>query len=171
MSHRPYKAPLYRKVNTTARGVRHNFGGEFRNHRHAKGSGNEELTHTSMGGKVRRGLDYTPLFRFLLSKVGQDWTEVSREAVARLDRPDPIYWLVARQEHERREIVCVGESTYYSGLFIDEDGRLQVVNPSLNASSLSPQCKCCTHTFNGERFTQAFNSDPIGTMQDGESNA
>ena len=166
-----HKAPLYRKVNTIARGVHHNFGGEFRHERHAKGNGDEERTRVSMGGKVRRGLDYTPLFRFLLSKVGQDWTEIRREAETRLDRSDPIYWLVAKQEHDRREFVCVGESTYFSGLFIDENNRLQVVNPSLDASSLSPQCRCCTHTFNGLRFTQAYDPLHVGAMQGGASAA
>jgi hypothetical protein len=113
-----------------------------------------------MHGKVRRGLDYTPLFKFLLSKIGSDWNDVYSEAVARLDRPDPIFWLVALHEHERREWVCLGESTYYSGLYVNADGRLEAVNPDLGPSSLSPGCDCCTHTFNGVRFTRRFRGFP-----------
>jgi hypothetical protein len=105
-----------------------------------------------MHGKSRRGLDYTPLFRFLLSRVGSEWSSVHREAIARLDRPDPIFWLVARHEHERREMVRVGESTYYSGLYVDEGGILQLVDPDLRARDLAPYCTCCTHTLNGVRF-------------------
>ena len=152
-------APLYRKVNTTARGVHHHFGGEYRHARHSNPSRDVGRTHESMGGKIRRGLDYTPLFRFLLSKVGADWTAIQSEAVARLDRPDPIYWLVARSLKDQREFVCVGESTYFSGLYIDAANRLQIVNASIGPNSLHPKCKCCTHTFNGIRFTQVFNSE------------
>ncbi len=102
-----------------------------------------------MHGKHRRGLDYTPLFKFLLSKVGSDWNDVFSEAVARLDRPEPIFWLVALNEHEKREYVLMGESTYYSGLYVDTEGRLRVVNPELGPEDITPLCSCCTHTFNG----------------------
>jgi len=51
----------------------------------------------------QNGLDYTPLYRFLLSKVGEDFDEVYSEAVARLDRPDPVFHLVARNEAERQD--------------------------------------------------------------------
>jgi len=110
----------------------------------------------SMHGKAHRGRDYTPLFKFLLSKVGQPWNQVHSEAVSRLDREEPIFWLVALQESERRDYVRVSESSYYSGLYVDSQGLLQRVNPSLDSSSLEPMCKCCTHTFNGVRFTRPF---------------
>ncbi len=105
-----------------------------------------------MRGKARRGLDYTPLFRFLLSRAGATWDSVYSEAIGRLDRPDPIFWLVARHESERRDMVRVGESTWFSGLFVDEDGILRLVNPGLRAEDLMPDCSCCTHTLNGVRF-------------------
>lgn len=150
MSHGTRKDPLYRKVNTQTHGVRHDTGGDYRNERKAlEQSG---ASRSAMHGKRRRGLDYTPLFRFLLSRVGSEWDSVYGEAVARLDRPDPIFWLVARQEGERREMVRVGESTYYSGLYVDEEGILRVVNPDLRPEDLVPSCECCTHTFNGVRF-------------------
>lgn len=105
-----------------------------------------------MRGKRRRGLDYTPLFRFLLSKVGSEWDGVHREAVSRLDRPEPIFRMVARDEDGRREIVRTGESTYFSGLYVDNAGILRAVNPDLGPEDLTPSCSCCTHTFNGVRF-------------------
>jgi hypothetical protein len=67
---------------------------------------------------------------------------------------EPIFWLVARQPHERRDYVRLGESTYFSGLYVDADNRLRVVNPELDPHSLVPSCSCCTHTFNGVRFTR-----------------
>ena len=151
------KLPLYRRVNTTAHGVHHLSEGSFSDERQTKQVAQSDVSRMSMGTKVHRGLDYTPLFKFLLSKVGTPWNAVYAEAVSRLDRPDPIFWLVALRGHEREEFVRCGESSYYSGLYVDEAGFLQVVNPKLESSSFVPLCKCCTHTFNGVRFTRPFN--------------
>ena len=155
------KTPLFRRVNTTAHGVRHLFGGDFRDERNSKAMDRSDARQLTMHGGKRRGLDYTPLFRFLLSKVGQVWSAVHAEAVSRLDRPEPIYWLVARHSGEEQEYVRTGESSYFSGLRVDQDRTLQLVNPSLGPSSLWPQCKCCTHTFNGIRFTRPFDPDRL----------
>ena len=103
-------------------------------------------------GEPTRGLDYTPLFKFLLSKVGNNWNEVFSEAKSRLDKQDPIFWMVALNEEEKKDCVRVGESTYFSGLFVDNNGVLQLVNPNLKAVDMKPFCDCCTHTFNGKIF-------------------
>lgn len=105
---------------------------------------------------LQRGLDYTPLFKFLLSKVGSSWDEIHSEAVSRLDKEDPIFWLVARDYASAKEVVRVGENSYFNGLYIDDNGTLCVVNPELSEESLAPQCKCCTHTFNGIEFTRKY---------------
>jgi hypothetical protein len=152
------KSPLFRKVNTTAHGVHHRFGGDFRDQRHTDTS---EAVRHGMHGRKRRGLDYTPLFRFLLSKVGCEWSAVYAEAASRLDRSDPIFWLVAPRPEEEREYVRTGESSYFSGLRVDDNGALQMVNPQLGPGSLSPLCKCCTHTFNGVRFTRSFDPNAV----------
>ncbi len=149
MPHGGQKEPLYRKVNTQTHRVHHDMGGNYRTERKA---GESDASKGAMHGKSRRGLDYTPLFRFLLSRVGSEWNSVYSEAIARLDCPDPIFWLVARHEHERRDKVRVGESTYYSGLYVDEAGILQLVDPHLRPQDLVPYCTCCTHTLNGVRF-------------------
>ena len=145
------KTKLYRKVNTTAKGVRHNFGGDFKDTRNNK---RETLQQTkgTMFGKKERGLDYTPLFKFLLSKVGKNWNEVFSEAKSRLDKQEPIFWMVALNEEEKEDYVRVGESTYFSGLFVDDNGILQLVNQNLKAVEMKPFCSCCTHTFNGKIF-------------------
>jgi len=153
---RGQKRPLYRKVNTKARGVNHHVGGDFRHERNSKRFDRSDATRGPMHGRDDRGLDYTPLFRFLLASVGNNWDEIFQEAVARLDKADPIYWLVARRDEEQQEIVRIGESSYYSGLFVDESGRLQLVNPRVTVEQLRPSCACCTHTFNGIRFTRKF---------------
>jgi hypothetical protein len=147
--------PLYRRVNTRARGVRHG-GGDYRWSRNGKAERADDRGHGSMHAGQRRGLDYTPLFRFLLARVGADWNDVHGEAVRRLDRAEPIFWLVARSDAERRPYVLLGENTYYSGLCVDDDGRLAKVDPALTVAAMEPSCACCTHTFNGERFTRPF---------------
>lgn len=154
------KAPLYRKVNTTAHGVHHRLGDDFRSSRRSVKAGEIEPGTVPMRSGVRRGLDYTPLFRFLLSRVGEPWDEVFSEAVARLDRKDPIFWLVALRESDEKDYVCISEASYYSGLKVDEAGLLRVVNPAIDASSLEPTCRCCTHTFNGARFSRPYQESP-----------
>ena len=145
------KEPLYRKVNTKARYVRHRFGGEARYDRKTKAG-----ISKSMKQGVERGLDYTPLYRFLLSKVGQDFNTVYSEAVSRLDNEEPIFHLVARNVKEKQDYVGCGESSYYSGLYIDDSGLLQIVNPNFKAEHLPIYCSCCTHTFNGKPVPRSF---------------
>ncbi len=148
------KEPLYRKVNTTAHNASHRSMGDFRDDRRSKAFAQSEATRLSMHGKSRRGLDYKPLFQFLLSKVGQPWVAVHAEAVSRLDQEEPIFWLVAQHEEDREDVVQVSESSYFSGLYVDEAGVLQKVNPAVGSQTLKPRCACCTHTFNGKPFSQ-----------------
>jgi hypothetical protein len=150
------KPPLFRKVNTTAYRPNVHIGGKYRAERNTKAEIESDAMRRPMHGKAHQGRDYTPLFRFLLSKVGKPWSEMYSEAVSRLDREEPIFWLVALSEGERQDYVRVGESSYYSGLYVDQQGLLQLVNSSIGPSSLVPLCKCCTHTFNGVRFTRPF---------------
>ena len=143
------KEPLYRKVNTRTHHVRREAGGEFR---HERRSGNDwETTRGSMHPNTKHGHDYTPLHRFLLSRVGKPWVEVHSEAISRIDDESQIWWMVAAPGEARRDCVRTGENSYFSGLFIDDDGVLRVVDPELSAKTFLPSCSCCTHTFNGER--------------------
>ena len=145
------KPRLYRKVNTKAKGVLHDFGGDFKNTRNRKRETLQQVKGTMFGTK-QRGLDYTPLFRFLLSKVGCVWDDVFSEAIARIDKQEPVFLIVALKGDEKRDYVRVGETSYFSGLFVDDDGILQLVNPNLKAADMKPYCDCCTHTLNGKLF-------------------
>ncbi|MFE3838929.1 hypothetical protein [Pseudogemmobacter sonorensis] len=150
--------PLYRKVNTRTHGVRHGIGGEARWHRNGKAAV-EEGMRGSMHPGLRHGLDYTPLFRFLLSRVGQDWTRTRREAAARLDREEPIFWMVALRREEGLAVFRTGESSYFSGLYVDEQNRLALVDPAMDETVMEPSCGCCTHTLNGRRLTRRYRPD------------
>jgi hypothetical protein len=143
------KKPLYRKVNTKARGVSHLHGSNYRYDRNTN-------TKVRMSHGVQRGLDYTPLFKFLLSKVGKPWGEVHSEACERLNDKEPISWMVAQDYDSSEDVVRLGDNAYYSGLYIDEANTLRVRNPEIDEHSLTPSCKCCTHTFNGVRFSTPY---------------
>ena len=86
----------------------------------------------------QHGLDYTPLFRFLPSKVSHQWDNVFSEANARLDRPDPVFWMVALHESDNRDYVVLDENSYYSGLCVDGLINLQKQTPSLKRQSTFP---------------------------------
>ncbi|MDX7538742.1 hypothetical protein [Serratia marcescens] len=86
-THRDTKKKLYRRESVTSKGAIAS-GGEYRWGRHGKQADDEQLPlRESMHGRIQHGMDYTPLFQFLLSKVGQPWNEVHSEAVSRLDKP------------------------------------------------------------------------------------
>lgn len=142
--------PLYRKENKVSLSNKYNVstGSEYRYQRHSKAFLNDDRNHKSMtSGKY--GYDYTPLFKFLLSKVGSDWDKIYAEAKARLNDPEPIFWMVALRESERRSIVRLGDSTYYSGLFVDDDGILAIVNPNISSTELPDPHPGETISFNG----------------------
>lgn len=145
------KSKLFRKVNTKTYNVHHNFGGDFKRARNNKKETLEQ-TKGKMSGRKERGLDYTPLYRFLLSNVGSDWDTVFSEAKSRLDSSDAIFGMVALREDEKEDFVRTGESSYFSGLYVDKSGILQMSNPNLKAKDMKPFCTCCTHTFNGKLF-------------------
>jgi hypothetical protein len=150
------KKPLYRKVNTKTHGVRHNSGGKAKWDRNTKDSRKKGGSKQSMGGRKQRGLDYTPLYKFLISRVGHDWDETYSEAKSRLDREGAekaIFWIIPQDELEPRPLIRTGESSYYSGLFIDDDNILQRIDPDMTIDDLFPSCNCCTHTFNGNVYT------------------
>lgn len=125
-------------------------GGDFRHQRNTKQFLKEERTHTPMS-TGNYGYDYTPLYKFLLSKIGKKWDSIFSEAKARLDKDEPIFWLVQLDPLHRDDIVRCGESSYYSGLFVDDDGLLQKVNPDANLSNLKLEAAWFeTYSFNGK---------------------
>lgn len=109
------------------------------------------------------GWDYTPLFKYLLSKVGQPWNEVYKDVKPKVNSVVPIYWMVNRYKNKDELLgyIRVGESTYYSSLYVDDKGLLQYVDKIIDHTTLEPSCNCCTHTFNGKRFTKKYKEKPI----------
>ena len=137
------KAPLYRRETR----------GSYRNHhlketihyryvRHKKRGKKTTMKHAPDSGT---NLDYTPLYRFLQSKVGKDWDAIYSEAVSRLPAEYPIWHIVkkdievvegiAQHKNQKGEevwaIIGIGESAYFHALYIDENNLLQVKNEVL----------------------------------------
>ena len=100
-----------------------------------------------MHGGQKHGRDYTSLFYFLIKKIGKSWNEIFSEVCGRLDTTEPVFWLVALHEHQRRDLFCIGESSFYPGLFVDENGILQQVNTSITIKDVNVTCRCCTHLY------------------------
>lgn len=143
------KEPLYRRVNTRTHGVHHGGGGEARWARNTKATKANESVRGSMHPGHRHGLDYTPLYRFLLSRLGRDWDAVVSEALPRIADRDALYHMVARRADDERDFVRLGENSYWSGLRVNAANLLERVAPELTTEAIEPGCTCCTHTFNG----------------------
>ena len=84
------KKPLYRKVNRCTHNIDGHFtGGDARWVRNAKERNRVRAERGTLGRKHFHGLDYTPLFQFLLKAVGKSWPDVRAEAAARLPDDSP----------------------------------------------------------------------------------
>ena len=141
------KEPLYRKVNTKAlRCTSHNKGSNYRYERNKKNP-NEQMKQN-----VQRGLDYTPLFKFLLSRVGQDWSQTLSEAQSRLDKTEPIFHMMVDKVDGVEGYFRWGNS-FYNTLYVDDNNKIQKVDPNVSVNDIKPYCDCCTHTFNGKTVT------------------
>lgn len=143
-------APLYRKINKKAYGAHYLRGGHARYDRNTK-----EGISRSMKKGVRRGLDYSPLYMFLLSKVGCKWPEVHSEAVSRLPKRDTILEDIFKPG-KRAPVIWGGGSAMYTGMFIDENDILRTVTPEVKNEELVPQCGCCTNTYNGRELVRKY---------------
>lgn len=142
--------PLYRKHNKLAANFHLNSpGGEFRHERNTKAIKNF-VGYRQKIKQTKEGYDYTPLYKFLLSKVGQKWDEVFSEIIPRLDKTDPIFYMVCLDYKENDEgFVRIGDTSYYSKLTVIGD-LLRLAKP--NTTPPAPTCNCCTYTFNGKPY-------------------
>lgn len=64
--------------------------------------------------------------------------------------------MVASSLSEGKPFFRSGESSYFSGLYVDESNVLALVDPELTPETMRPYCPCCTHTLNGIRLTKPY---------------
>jgi hypothetical protein len=150
------KEKLYRKDNKLANHYEGDKGSDYRHDRHSKKTKVFLESGSFLSIKKRnKGMDYTPLYKFLLSKVGCNWDEVHSEAVSRLDKQDPIWYMVKLDVNPvimggksyPSSVVWMGDTSQYSALTVNEDRILVKIDE--NAKPYPPSCSCCTFTFNG----------------------
>jgi hypothetical protein len=169
MGYSDKKKPLYRKVNTRVPhlGLWHDYGSDAKYDRNTK-----EGVSKTMKNKKKRGLDFTPLYMFLLSKIGQPWVEVHSEALSRLpeENKDAVNWMFndISKDDRRFKYFRGGESSYYTPLMVDENGLIQKAS-DININEIYPSCGCCTHTFNGKPLTNKWKDMPITYYNNGIS--
>ena len=111
--------------------------------------------HLPMGSAkcyyMKHGYDYTPLFRYLLSRVGDLWEDIYTYVKPRLNTTEAIWIMVSRSGYpQESSYFCLSEGSYWSQLWIDDEGRLQRVDPT--QANASPGCWCHTYSFNGSRI-------------------
>ena len=151
--------PLYRKQNTKARNFF--FCGQVKTAKWDKGT--KKGVSKTMAKQKPSGYDYTPLYKFLLSKVGQDWDSVYSQAKSRLNDEKPIFYMVDVNNTyispitgKEQVYFLGGENSYFSVLIVDEQGILRYKDPTLKNEDFIPSCPCCTHTFNGKVLNKKF---------------
>jgi hypothetical protein len=143
--------PLYRKNNWRARGAHHPRGGDARHSRGTKNGVSEKMSSKN------HGFDYTPLFRFLFSRIGKEWSVTHSEAVSRLNDTEPISWMVVKEGSIQYDLGYFRtENSKYNTLFVDSNGILQKAKPELKNEDFFPSCGCCTHTFNGNPLNNKY---------------
>ena len=149
--------PLYRKENTKGWLNRiYKKGGQFKWKRYSE--------HDIKAQKKKEGMkerevgwtayNYNPLFHYLLGSVGKDYNEVREAVQPRLNSMKPFDIMVdSTGEKPTNDYFCYGENSYWSQLDVEEDGKIQLVNPDL----------ANVHPAYGNEWGASFNGKPLGT--------
>lgn len=145
---------LYRKRNTHWRtGQLCNYynytGSKYSYDRHTKKSKQDfldEVRHAKMKKRSAewkgfKNVDYTPLLMFLEESVGRKWEDVWKEAMRKSDNAYMIIqWVVLNinkaglvcnrinRPFTDHDFIRAGEGSYYSSLYVDENGILQLAD-------------------------------------------
>lgn len=155
------KKPLYRKVN---RNCMHSYDRKkirYKWQRHSKLEKQmieESVSHGKMHKRPDafnvRKYDYTPLLMYLLNSVGKDVDKVFSEVCKRVDNDgrDVFNLMVSRKpKEELNDYFRYGEGSYYSQLYVDDENKIQKVNPNL--SNYSPHY--------GRSWGESLNGKPL----------
>ena len=147
--------PLWRKMNKEKSYKTHDLkvGAEY-------DRGTKDGVKKSMNTSKYHQKDYTPLYKYLLKHVGEDFDKICSDVYPRIDDRERVWDIIDRKEsHDLNGRVGLcrgGENSYYSTLIVDDNNILQIKNPELTINSLWPDCGCCTHTFNGVVYVNKY---------------
>jgi len=143
--------PLYRKEKKTGLSTHYYVvtGSDYRRTRNSKKQ-KEFDGHKQPMNTGKWGVDYTPLYRYLLSKVGQKWADVYSAVCARLpiEHREAIGYMVVTDTDN--PYFRYGENSYFSTLTV-KDGILVKVDGEKSFIPPPPiKSVCSTYTFNGK---------------------
>lgn len=144
------KKPLYRKINKTTHNGHPHLDyipkDRYRDERHTKKTKIEIENEINFSGGKKHyctgqneyKYEYRPLMKFLLKNVGKKWSDVWKECTDRLLTTEPVHWIVLNirknglpynvDPTELNPIIRYGEDTYFSTLYVNENGILQYVD-------------------------------------------
>lgn len=176
------KKPLYRKVSkTTHNGFEHadyGYNERSRYARHTK-RGIKKGMSTQQDSRGHGLYDYTPLFKFLLTQEGKDWSKVWDECMHRLNTTEPVGWMVINiyknglvnpnvkieftdtpsPDWKGRDTAnCniksfnYGEGASFSTMYVDEEGKLQFVDKNYVCGPDYEVERRWGETFNGRLY-------------------
>ena len=167
------KKPLYRKINKKTHNGWASYTFRKERYRFERGKKQNYLPEHSpikRSSSFTTGYDYSPLYHFLLTHVGQVWGPVFQECQYRLDKLSPMTYMVVNV-NEHGIVVdnhpdgvlpdffrC--EDSYWSTLWVDEKGILQFVNKDFNLEDIVDTLKYPT-----KEFTITWNGRPIWPEQ------
>lgn len=148
--------PLFRKISKTSHdGYRFYYYPRKRAKfdRHTKNGTRRSLASQNEWKEMESMYDYTPLFLFLLKKVGTNWDDIWKECQQRLNSIEPVLIMVVNvgrnglvvtyNDYSQPSGLFVeeqtdgtsygpcfryGENTYFSTLFVDDNHLLQYVD-------------------------------------------
>lgn len=152
---KPEKKPLYRKFNNrTYHADRYLPRDKDASKDRGTKNGVRKSMHSNLAWHTR---DYTPLYMFLLKHVGDDFDAVFSEVKPRIEEEEPLWHMVAKCDLDISDKGYIRVfNSFYSQIYVDDEGKLQKVNPDLDIENFYPYCPCCTHTFNGVPFVNKF---------------
>lgn len=171
--------PLYRKINKIVAGRTEVFGMQKRAKydRHTKVGQRTSMSSQNTWKSEMSMYDYSPLFQFLLKKVGCNWAEVWKECQARLNTIEPVLCMVVNvgrnglvvpfNEYSQFSSYWAGDAlpyepcflagydSYFSTLYVDENHILQFVDPDFVPKTREYYTHG-TETFNGKPIAQSL---------------
>lgn len=101
-----------------------------------------------------RQLDFTPLYKYLQSKVGEDYDTVYSNVVERIPRNQRgVIDYIVMADNTGDGVARLGESTYFRTLYVDENNKLQFVNKDYK-QTVSKWCYMDTTTLDGKTITE-----------------
>lgn len=146
--------PLYRKEKKTGLMTQYyvNRGGEYRWERSKSVTPNRVYDALKQQMKSRKlGMDWQPLYNFIMSNVGCNYDETYSKALKRCNKfRDEFNKHWAYLFNDDRDIVRLGENTYYSALTIDEFNNIQIRNTGAEPIKGGSFSFGYTHSFNGK---------------------